>query len=85
MNAKKDFLKNEIIDSLKLARKISPGKKNTLDALCERYLIDNSDRTLHGALLDAKLLAFVYLKMTIGQDDFNDLTLDESITKTNKK
>ena len=47
MSTKKDFTKNEIIDSLKLARKISPGKKNTLDALCERYLIDNSDRTLH--------------------------------------
>ena len=85
MSTKKDFTKNEIIDSLKLARKISPGKKNTLDALCERYLIDNSDRTLHGALLDAKLLAFVYLKMTIGQDDFSDLTLDESLTKTNSK
>ena len=68
------FLDNEIIDSLKLARKISPGKKNTLDALCERYSVDNSDRTLHGALLDAKLLAFVYLKMTIGQNNFSDLT-----------
>ena len=59
---KKDFLKNDIIDSLKLARKISPGKKNTLDALCDRYSIDNSDRTLHGALLDAKLLALYILK-----------------------
>ena len=85
MNEKKDFLKNDIIDSLKLARKISPGKKNTLDALCERYSIDNSDRTHHGALLDAKLLAFVYLKMTIGQGDFNNLSLDESITKTYKQ
>ena len=46
-----DFLDNEVIDSLKLARKISPGKKNTLDALCERYSIDNSDRTLHGLSL----------------------------------
>ena len=60
-NVSDDFLDNEIIDSLKLARKISPGKKNTLDALCERYCVDNSDRALHGALLDAKLLAFVYL------------------------
>ena len=80
-----DFLDNEIIDSLKLARKISPGKKNTLDALCERYSIDNSDRTLHGALLDAKLLAFVYLKMTIGQNNFTDLTSEQNIngyTKT---
>ena len=80
-----DFLDNEIIDSLKLARKISPGKKNTLDALCERYSIDNSDRTLHGALLDAKLLAFVYLKMTIGQNNFSDLTSGHNVngyTKT---
>ena len=80
-----DFLDNEIIDSLKLARKISPGKKNTLDALCERYSIDNSDRTLHGALLDAKLLAFVYLKMTIGQNNFTELTSEHNVvgyTKT---
>ena len=78
--ASDDFLDNEIIDSLKLARKISPGKKNTLDALCERYSIDNSDRNLHGALLDAKLLAFVYLKMTIGQNNFTDLTSENSIS-----
>ena len=77
-----DFLDNEIIDSLKLARKISPGKKNTLDALCERYAIDNSDRTLHGALLDAKLLAFVYLKMTIGQNHFSDLTSEHNFNKS---
>ena len=79
-----DFLDNEIIDSLKLARKISPGKKNTLDALCERYSIDNSDRTLHGALLDAKLLAFVYLKMTIGQNNFTDLTSEHNVNKYTK-
>ena len=77
-----DFLDNEVIDSLKLARKISPGKKNTLDALCERYSIDNSDRTLHGALLDAKLLAFVYLKMTIGQNHFSDLTSEHNFNKS---
>tara|TARA_B100000035_G_scaffold286052_1_gene270080 strand:- start:5203 stop:5850 length:648 start_codon:yes stop_codon:yes gene_type:complete len=77
-----DFLNNEIIDSLKLARKISPGKKNTLDALCERYLIDNSDRTLHGALLDAKLLAYVYLKMTIGQNNFSDLTTEKIVNNS---
>ena len=71
-----NFFDNEIIDSLKMARKISPGKKNTLDALCERYAIDNSDRTLHGALLDAKLLAYVYLKMTIGQNNFSNLTTE---------
>ena len=82
---KKSFLKNEIIDSLKLARKNSPGKKNTLDALCERYSIDNSDRLLHGALLDAKLLAFVYLKMTIGQNNFINLTSDRNISTYHKE
>jgi len=75
---KNDFINNDIIDSLKLARKISPGKRNTLDALCDRYSIDNSDRTLHGALLDARLLAFVYLKMTIGQNNFDNLTAETS-------
>ena len=79
-----EFLDNEIIDSLKLARKISPGKKNTLDALCERYSVDNSDRTLHGALLDAKLLAFVYLKMTIGQNNFSDLTSEHNVNDYTK-
>jgi DNA polymerase-3 subunit epsilon len=73
-----NFFENEIIDTLKLARKVSPGKKNTLDALCERYSVDNSDRNLHGALLDARLLAFVYLKLTIGQHDFTELTLDNN-------
>ena len=79
----KRFLDNEIIDSLKLARKKSPGKKNTLDALCERYSVDSSDRTLHGALLDARLLAHVYLKMTVGQNNFSDLTVDKKFEKTN--
>ena len=83
-SANDKFLDNEIIDSLKLARKISPGKKNTLDALCERYSIDNSDRTLHGALLDAKLLAFVYLKMTIGQNNFSDLTSEHNVNDYTK-
>ena len=73
-----NFFANEIIDTLKLARKVSPGKKNTLDALCERYSVDNSDRDLHGALLDARLLAFVYLKLTIGQHDFTELTSDDN-------
>ena len=73
------FINNEIIDSLKLARKISPGKKNTLDALCDRYSVDNSDRNFHGALLDARLLAHVYLKLTIGQNKFSDLSVEQSI------
>jgi DNA polymerase-3 subunit epsilon len=57
-----------IVDSLALARELHPGKKNSLDALCERYQVDNAHRTLHGALLDASLLAEVYLAMTRGQD-----------------
>ncbi|AIA72159.1 DNA polymerase III, epsilon chain [Pectobacterium atrosepticum SCRI1043] len=57
----------KITDSLFMARKIFPGKRNNLDALCDRYLIDNSKRTLHGALLDAEILAEVYLAMTGGQ------------------
>lgn len=57
-----------VIDTLKLARELHPGKKNSLDALCERYQIDHAHRTLHGALLDAELLAEVYLAMTRGQD-----------------
>jgi DNA polymerase-3 subunit epsilon len=57
-----------IVDTLKTARELHPGKKNSLDALCERYAIDNSSRTLHGALLDAELLAEVYLAMTRGQE-----------------
>src|SRR6185295_5338774 len=51
-------------DTLEMARELHPGKKNSLDALCERYLVDNSRRTLHGALLDAQLLADVWIAMT---------------------
>lgn len=58
----------QIIDTLVLAKELHPGKRNNLDALCERYQIDNSHRTLHGALLDAELLAEVYLAMTRGQE-----------------
>ncbi|MEK6731408.1 MAG: DNA polymerase III subunit epsilon [Pseudomonadota bacterium] len=57
----------EIFDTLMLARKLHPGQRNSLDALCKRYGIDATNRTLHGALLDAELLAFVYLAMTGGQ------------------
>lgn len=57
----------DIIDTLTLARKKHPGQKNNLDALCKRYQVDNADRTLHGALLDAEILADVYLAMTGGQ------------------
>ena len=57
-----------VVDSLALARELHPGKRNSLDALCERYKVDNAHRTLHGALLDARLLAEVYLAMTRGQE-----------------
>ena len=57
-----------VVDTLKMARELHPGKRNGLDALCERYEVDNSARTLHGALLDAQLLAEVYLCMTRGQE-----------------
>ena len=57
-----------VIDTLKLAKDLHPGKKNNLNALCDRYQIDNSHRTLHGALLDTELLAEVYLAMTRGQE-----------------
>ncbi|MDB2410423.1 DNA polymerase III subunit epsilon [Pseudomonadales bacterium] len=56
-----------VIDSLVLARKKHPGQKNNLDALCKRYAVDNAKRELHGALLDAEILADVYLMMTGGQ------------------
>ena len=60
-------LQNEVMDTLKIAREMHPGKKNSLDALCSRYEIDNTHRTLHGALLDTELLAEVYFAMTRGQ------------------
>lgn len=65
-----------VIDSLALARQLHVGQRNNLDALCKRYKIDNSTRELHGALLDAHLLAQVYLAMTGGQGSlFDELTL----------
>jgi DNA polymerase-3 subunit epsilon len=58
----------KISDTLSHARELHPGRRNSLDALCERYFINNSNRTLHGALLDARLLAECYLAMTRGQE-----------------
>ena len=57
-----------VSDTHELARELHPGKKNSLDALCERYAVDHAKRTLHGALLDAQLLADVWLAMTRGQE-----------------
>ena len=61
---------SSIFDSLLLAKEIRPGQRNNLDALCKSYGIDNTSRTLHGALLDAQLLSDVYLAMTRGQEGF---------------
>lgn len=57
-----------VLDTLRLAKEMHPGQKNNLDALCKRYQVDNSGRNFHGALLDAQLLAEVYLAMTRGQE-----------------
>jgi DNA polymerase-3 subunit epsilon len=65
----------EVIDTLVRAKEMHPGKRNSLDALCDRYGISNAHRALHGALLDAELLAEVYLAMTRGQ---NSLTIDHA-------
>lgn len=59
---------SNVIDTLAMAKEMFPGKRNSLDALCARLGVDNSGRTLHGALLDAELLADVYINMTRGQD-----------------
>ena len=58
----------QITDTLAMARKLHPGQRNNLDALCKRYGVDNTNRNLHGGLLDANLLALTYLAMTSGQD-----------------
>jgi len=69
-------LADEVIDTLALARDAFPGKKNSLDALCERFGVQHAHRTLHGALLDAQLLSEVYLAMTRGQES---LTIDIAV------
>lgn len=68
----------QVLDTLKMARDRHPGQRNSLDALCKRYAIDNGHRVLHGALLDAEILADVYLAMTGGQ---TALTLDADVGK----
>ena len=77
-----------VIDSLELARAKHPGQKNSLDALCKRYGVDNSSRDFHGALLDAKILADVYLLLTGGQTSFDleksEVTKDVLANKNNK-
>ncbi len=70
----------QVLDTLTLAREMHPGQRNSLDALCKRYQIDNAHRTLHGALLDAQILSDVYLSMTGGQ---KSLLMDISDQNTN--
>ena len=72
-----------VIDTLKLAKEQNPGKKASLDALCDRYAIDNAHRELHGALLDAELLAEVYLAMTRGQESLMMSLDDEPVQHEN--
>lgn len=72
----------KIVDTLDYARKKHPGKKNNLDALCKRYHIDNSNRTLHGALLDADILAHVYLAMTGGQAEMFSEAKSKAVSET---
>lgn len=72
-----------VLDTLKMARDKHPGQKNNLDALCKRYDVDNSNRELHGALLDAEILADVYLAMTGGQVSLT-LTAEETQTVSSK-
>ena len=71
-----------VLDTLALARKKHPGQRNSLDALCKRYAIDNSQRDLHGALLDAEILAEVYLAMTGGQSSLI-LETENELPETN--
>ena len=72
---------NSVADTLAMAKDMFPGKRNSLDALCDRLGVDNSGRTLHGALLDAELLADVYIYMTRGQDALLIEVEDKSDTK----
>ncbi len=71
----------EILDTLKLAREMHPGQRNSLDALCKRYEVDASNRNVHGALIDSELLARVYLAMTGGQ---TALLLDDEATDSGR-
>lgn len=77
-NTRMDLICDSVTDSLLLARKQFPGQRNSLDALCRRLDIDNSRRKLHGALLDAEILAEVYLRMTGGQSSLGfDLDISQ--------
>lgn len=74
-----------VTDTLAMAKKMFPGKRNNLDVLCDRYGIDNKHRVLHGALLDAEILADVYLLMSGGQKDLNLANNDASLHDTGRR
>jgi DNA polymerase III subunit epsilon len=79
----------QVFDTLVLARRLHPGQRNNLDALCRRYGVDNTNRDFHGALLDAQILSRVYLAMTGGQAslfgaDFSDKKADDQSTQQKK-
>ena len=77
---KKDKINNDrVVDTLKIARSKYPGARNSLDALCKRFFVDNSNRSLHGALLDSELLAEVYLELVGGKEP--DLELSTNAVK----
>ncbi len=84
-----DQLCSEVTDTLRMAREMRPGKKNNLNALCSEFGVDNSGRQLHGALLDAELLAEVYLAMTRGQNsleiEFDSPAVDYSMGGTRQR
>jgi DNA polymerase-3 subunit epsilon len=84
-----DRLCSDVTDTLRMARELRPGKKNNLNALCSEFGVDNSGRQLHGALLDAELLAEVYLAMTRGQNsleiEFDSPAIDYSAGGTRQR
>ena len=77
--------KCSVVDSLVIAREKHPGQRNSLDALCRRYSIDNSQRVLHGALLDAEILSDVYLILTGGQTGLFDSDEENAVDRSTKK
>lgn len=84
IRAKKDKISNDrVVDTLKIARSKFPGARNSLDALCKRFFVDNSNRSLHGALLDSELLAEVYLELVGGKEP--DLELSTNTIKKDNK
>jgi DNA polymerase-3 subunit epsilon len=84
VRAKKDKINNDrVVDTLKIARSKFPGARNSLDALCKRFFVDNSNRSLHGALLDSELLAEVYLELVGGKEP--DLELSTNTIKKDNR